>query len=94
MSRDRRLDAERKKDITMALILRKLVTVVKHDESGVHRISDILLQGESVAYRTPCPTQAHNYLQVVGGSRAGAVHTTSAVPAVNGRGRAILTPID
>ena len=36
-----------KQDTTMALILRKLVQVVKHDESGVHRLSDVVGQGES-----------------------------------------------
>lgn len=77
----------------MALVLRKMVQVVKHDESGVHRLSEVLKEGESVAYRTPDADKAHLYLQVVNGSRGSNIRPV-APPATKGNGRRIPCPIE
>jgi hypothetical protein len=76
----------------MALILRKLVQVVKHDESGVHRLSDVVGQGESPAYLAPDVDKAHAFVQQANGSRNNVRPITP--PSVKGNGRRIPCPIE
>jgi hypothetical protein len=68
------------------------IYVVKHEESGVHRISDMLGKGEVIAYQAPNTAAAHNYLHMVNSSRAS--KTPVLQPSVNRRGVRNLDPID